>query len=266
MQQQQLTQYFQRIGLPINTQTSLDNLRQIHQAQHRSLPFENFSVINGQAINLDDDAIFEKLIHQQRGGYCHELNGLLLSLLSSLGFEVRALLGRVHLLEQPTGRGHRVSLVTIDNKPWLVDAGFGAFTPRAPLPIRLNEPLYTDLQCFRFIEDDRFGVMLQIHHLDAWKDLYSLDMTYVCDNDLVVANHFSSTHPSSHFTLMCIAAIATAEGVTTLANQHLKITTHSGVIEQELTDKAAYFTALKTHFGLVPDMPFSLIQACFDDK
>ena len=54
--------------------------------------------------------------------------------LKSMGFDVRALLGRVHITGTPTGRGHQIELVTIEGKQWIADVGFGADTPRAPIP------------------------------------------------------------------------------------------------------------------------------------
>ncbi|MCE7553989.1 arylamine N-acetyltransferase family protein [Aliivibrio fischeri] len=263
MNQEMLTHYFNRIGLPKDTALTIENLKMIHRAQHRTIPFENIDIVNGQSIQLADEVIYEKLVNNKRGGYCHELNGLLFIVLNALGFEARVLLGRVHLSPEPTGRGHRVTLVMFNGQQWLVDAGFGTFTPREPLPIEFDKELVTDLQVFRFLRDEDYGVLLQVKESDEWLSLYSLDMGYVCKGDLEYANHFSSTHPDSAFTSGVIAALSTVEGINTLSNQQLKIK-KNGVIQQIiLEDETSYFKALKDYFGLEPNLSYKKIEQHF---
>ncbi|MUI53387.1 arylamine N-acetyltransferase family protein [Aliivibrio fischeri] len=263
MNQEMLTHYFNRIGLSKDTALTIENLKMIHRAQHRTIPFENIDIVNGQSIQLADEVIYEKLVNNKRGGYCHELNGLLFTVLNALGFEARVLLGRVHLSPEPTGRGHRVTLVMMNDQQWLVDAGFGTFTPREPLPIEFDKELTTDLQVFRFIRDEDYGVLLQVKESDEWLSLYSLDMGYVCKGDLEYANHFSSTHLDSVFTSGVIAALSTPEGINTLSNQQLKIK-KNGVIQQiTLEDETSYFKALKDHFGLEPNLSYKKIEQHF---
>ncbi|GAM60913.1 N-hydroxyarylamine O-acetyltransferase [Vibrio ishigakensis] len=173
MTPEQLKQYLNRVGLNDAPQVSESGLTTLQNAQHRSIPFENMDVAVGRKIELSEQAIFEKLITNNRGGYCFEVNGLMLRALEAFGFEAKPLLGRVHLAEQPSGRSHQVSLVTLDAKEWIVDVGFGSQTPRQPLPVVLNTELVTDMQTFRLIEDAQFGIMLQIKEQDAWLNLYS---------------------------------------------------------------------------------------------
>lgn len=263
MNQEMLTHYFNRIGLPKETAVTIENLKAIHRAQHRTIPFENFDIVNGESIQLSEEVIYNKLVNKNRGGYCHELNGLLFNVLNTLGFEGRTLLGRVHLSPEPTGRGHRVTLITINSQQWLVDAGFGTFTPREPLPIEFDKELKTDLQTFRFLRDKHYGVLLQIKESGEWLSIYSFDMGYVCQGDLEYANHFSSTHSDSVFTSGAIAALSTEEGINTLSNQQLKIK-KNGVTQQiTLRDEASYFKALKDYFGLEPNLPYQKIEQYF---
>ncbi|WP_373958575.1 arylamine N-acetyltransferase [Vibrio gigantis] len=263
MEQSQISEYFSRIGLSQPSDTTIESLKAIHQHQHRSIPFENFDVVQGLPIQLSADALHEKLVLNQRGGYCQELNGLLLNVLSHLGFEARSLLGRVHLAGEPTGRSHRVTLVMIEGKQWLVDAGFGTFTPRAPLLLETNLEQSNDLQTFRFIEDELYGLLLQIKQGEEWMNVYSLDMTYVCSNDLESSNFFTSNSPKSIFTSNCIAALPIDGGIVTLLNQKIKISKNGSTEEWLLEDEPAYFAALQTYFGLAPNAPFQTLEKCF---
>ena len=53
------------------------------------------SVALGQSVSHDSDSIFYKLVLQRRGGYCYELDLLLLDALMLLGYHARPLTGHV---------------------------------------------------------------------------------------------------------------------------------------------------------------------------
>ncbi|MEZ9630545.1 N-hydroxyarylamine O-acetyltransferase [Vibrio breoganii] len=266
MNSELLTQYLSRIGLSKQPEISPLGLKALHISQHRTVPFENFDVIAGRKIETTGDGIFEKVVTNKRGGYCFELNGLMLRVLSAIGFGARALLGRVHLSGTPTGRGHQFTLVTIDGQQWLVDVGFGSQTPRHPLPLKMDTELHTDLQTFRLVSHDLYGTMLQVKEQQAWMDLYSFDMQEVCAGDIEYGNHYTSTSPNSVFTSAGIASIATQEGTVTLLNDLLKIKKGEQITEIKLSNESDYFKQVKTHFGLDLDMPYQKIAQHFDVK
>ncbi|GHA53483.1 arylamine N-acetyltransferase [Photobacterium aphoticum] len=245
-----LSAYLQKIQFESDITVDLNTLFALHQQQHRTIPFENLDIVNGQAVTLDEDAIFEKLVNNHRGGYCFELNGLLHRVLKAVQFDVVKTLGRVHVSGTPTGRGHLVNIVTLDNQQWLVDAGFGASTPRTPLPLKLNQVLNTDTQTFRFVHDAQFGFMLQCMENEEWQNLYSLDMNEVCQGDLEYGNHYASTSPHSLFTNNLIAIARTAQGNVTLFNDRLKITDAGTTTEKLIQDETQYNHILKMHFGI----------------
>ena len=110
-----LNAYLARIGLsvPQGTEVDVALLHRVHRAQALSIPFENFDICLGRSIKLDAQSLQDKLVQQQRGGYCFEVNGLLLLALQALGYEARALLCRVHTNGQSTGRTHQIILVSL---------------------------------------------------------------------------------------------------------------------------------------------------------
>lgn len=255
-----LAMYLQRIGLQHKISIDTHGLNALHHGQLRNIPFENFDVIAGREIELNHEALIDKLVQQKRGGYCFELNGLMTRVLVTLGFKVNPLLGRVHLLTEPTGRAHYVNLVTLHGQDWLVDVGFGAKTPRAPLPLQVNIEHTTDRQTFRFIADEDFGIMLQIKTKADWHDLYSLDMTHVCQGDIDQGNHYTSTNKNSVFTNNCIAALATEDGTNTLENNRLKIARHGKFQSKIIRGEQDYRQTLKDHFGIELDVDYERIN------
>ncbi|MGF1688079.1 arylamine N-acetyltransferase [Photobacterium japonica] len=263
MQSNDLHAYLKKTGLHTPPALTLVGLTALHKAQHRCMPFENFDVVLNREVSVEPDAIVQKLVYRARGGYCFELNGLLQQVLKTVGFTARALIGRVHLTGTASGRGHLITLVEIDNQPWIVDAGFGSATPRAPLPLVLDQPLMTDTQCFRFIQTPEYGYMLQLRVAAeftdesadeyTWSNLYSFDLEAVCRGDITYGNFYSANAPSSVFVTSRISALPTENGIVTLLNNTLKRVEngHSEIIE--LPDGDAYIAALKTHFGIELD-------------
>ncbi len=248
--------YLQRINYSGETTPTSDTLRALHHAQLYNIPFENFDIQLGRGIDLAPGAIFDKLILQRRGGYCFELNGLFLMALQAFGFDVRPLLGRVHITGTPTGRGHQIELVTIAGKQWIADVGFGASTPRTPIPLEMDSPASYDGQTVRLVNSDPWGIMLQELTGEEWTDLYSFDLSHVCQADIEYGNHFTSTHPSSLFVFARVAMLPVEGGVLTLFNNMFKRSIAGRNEEVELEDGQPYLDALKSHFGIELDAPY----------
>jgi len=97
----------------------------LHLAHLLSAPFENLSIHWHEPIVLTDEALFQKIVLRQRGGFCYELNGLFASLLRTLGFQVEMLSAGVMNKRGEFGPefDHMTLMVTLAER-WLVDVGF----------------------------------------------------------------------------------------------------------------------------------------------
>ena len=200
-----LDEYCERIGTPEAGRATAERLAELQAAHLFAMPFENFDIQLGRGINLDPAHLIDKLIRHRRGGYCFELNGLFLAALHRTGFEARPLLARVHVSGEPTGRGHQLSLVTIEGRNWIADVGFGGACPRQPIPLEKGTESVQGPLTFR-LQSHGLGNMLQLKQPDdSWQDLYSFDLTPVVPMDITYGNHFTSTHPASFFTTSRIA-------------------------------------------------------------
>jgi N-hydroxyarylamine O-acetyltransferase len=242
--------YLQRINFRGSISDDFEFVRSIHRAQHTTIPFENFDICLGQGIDLDPDAQFKKLINNNRGGYCFELNGLFLSALHAFGFKARSLLGRVHLAGEPTGRGHLVSLVTIEGTEWLVDLGFGSHTPLIPIPFIYNETCSFAQNEYRLIKSDLFGTMLQSKVDGEWQNLYSFDLAHVCAGDIAYGNHYTSTSPNSFFTFSRVAVLPIENGMISLFNYDLKKMINGEEYVTQIEPGKPYLEMLRKEFGI----------------
>jgi len=255
-----LEPYLERLHYVGNVEPSADKLEALHRAQAYTIPFENFDILLGRGIDLDPATLCDKLVNKKRGGYCFELNGLFLMALHASGFDARALLARVHLVDPPTGRGHQLILVTLQGKEWIADVGFGGPGLRAPIPFELNHPTTQDGQTFQLIEAGPYGIMLQTLKDGHWQNLYSFDLGHVFPGDIAYGNHFTSTHPGSFFTFARVAALPRPNGRVSLFNRTLRNLTADGEHEQEIAEGRAYLEALKTHFGIELDVPYEALR------
>ena len=251
-----LDEYYQRVRAPSVGPINEDRLEELQRAQVYTIPFENFDIQLGRGIDLTEDQLVEKLIRSQRGGYCFELNGLFLRALQKLGFEARALLARVHVSGEPTGRGHQLSLVTLGGRDWIVDVGFGGACPRRPMLLEHGVETEHDGHLFRLVAHE-LGHMLQGKLDDEWRDLYSFDLEPVVPSDIAYGNHFTSSHPSSFFTFSRVAVRWFPGGQARLFN--FRCTTTTGDDEQidELPDDENYLSELKSRFGIDLDANYS---------
>src|SRR5438874_538763 len=83
--------YLNRIGYSGPRTPTLDTLRGLHRSHLLRVPFENLDIHSGRPIELDEERLFEKIVHHGRGGFCYELNGLFANLLREMGFPVSLL-------------------------------------------------------------------------------------------------------------------------------------------------------------------------------
>lgn len=194
--------YLQRLGFAAPPPATLDTLRQLQLRHTGVFPFENLATITGAPVLIDLPSIEEKILLGGRGGYCYELNHLFFALLLQLGFDARAISGRV-VMNQPEGswtaRTHRLSLVTIDNVRYITDVGFGGMVPTAPLLLDTEAEQATPHEPYR-LEQQTDGVMLRANVTGEWRPMYLFDLQRQEDIDYTVGNWYVSTHPDSPFT------------------------------------------------------------------
>lgn len=246
----ELESYLARVGLTEVPKPDEQGLRALHRAQFFSIPFENLDIQLNRGISLDPDDLVTKLVHGRRGGYCFELNGLLLMALRSLGFSARPLLARVHLHEPPSGRTHQLALVDIGGRPWIIDAGFGAGGLRCPLPLESGRTEQGPGWAFRLEDREPWGIMMSSREDGRWKDSYSFDLTHVTAADIAVGNHYTSTSPASHFVTSRVASLPLEEGRVSLKNFTLSRIEGGSKTTREIPPGRRYLVEVEEAFGI----------------
>lgn len=248
--------YLERIGYDGPLDPTADTLRRLHLTHLYTVPFENLSIHWGEPIQLDDEALFEKVVTRRRGGFCYELNGLFAALLRALGFDVAMLSAGVG---RPDGDyspdfDHMALLVTLEDR-WLADVGFGDSFRE---PLRLDErggQVEGDL-AYR-VEETGDGRLILARRAEGglWKPQYRFGLEPHVFADYAEMCHFHQTSPQSHFTQNRICSLATPDGRLTLNGMKL-ITTRGGGREERELDEREYAEALREIFGIgAPSAP-----------
>ena len=122
-----LNSYLQRIKISQLEKPNLSLLLKVQEQHLLTVPFENLDIHQGKKIVLEENRIYEKIVVNERGGFCYELNGLFCWLLRSLDFSVSMVSSQVYQLAEDRFTpefDHMVLLVNLD-KAHLVDVGFG---------------------------------------------------------------------------------------------------------------------------------------------
>lgn len=247
--------YLARIALGARPSPDAAGLERLQRAHRMAIPFENLDVILGRDIHIDSEAAFAKLVTARRGGYCFEHNRLFGDALAALGFDARALLGRVWLApvdtaDQVPGRTHTLSLVQVDGQDWIADPGFGgSYTP--PMPVA-DGGIATapDGSVFRLERDEAHGWMLSRDAGGGFQRQYSFTLDDVWASDLLMGNHWCATAPASRFTYSRIVSVVLPKGFASLSGNVYRRRTGDEETIAEITDPRVYRLRLSMMFGI----------------
>jgi N-hydroxyarylamine O-acetyltransferase len=271
-----LSAYLERIGLPAPLPSGAEGLEALLVAHRQAIAFENLDIPLGRPIAIDSESVFAKLVTGRRGGYCFEQNRLLADMLELLGLPSRPLLARVRLGgtpgEHPT-RSHVLLLLEIGGKPWIADAGFGGSYVPAFLLADGTVKETADGARHRLRRTGEPGSLAgewlleragraettdgRAHPHEDWQPQYTFDLAEVGPADLLQANHWTSTAPSTRFTTLHLATRVLPDGFAGLTDRILRI---SGDRSEtcEIPDAEAYVKTLREVFGL--ELPIDAVE------
>lgn len=245
--------YFARIGFTGEARADLVTLQQLHLLHTCHIPFENLDVLLDRSILLDDASLFEKLVVARRGGYCYEHNGVFTRALHELGFAVQDLAARVVIASPPEmpPRTHRLSLITLEDKQWLADVGFGGQTLSSPIEYRPDVVQHTPHGSYRLTQSDE-DVCLEIHNDEGWQALYRFDLAHQYPADYLMANFFVSRWPDSHFRHHLLLALMRPDGgkITVLNRRVTRRAPGLPTVTEELANADALYDCLVEECGL----------------
>jgi N-hydroxyarylamine O-acetyltransferase len=249
-----LDAYCARIGYHGSRAPTLATLHAIVAGHVATIPFENLDVLLGRSIPLDAGALVQKLVHQRRGGYCFEQNGLLLLVLSSLGFSVTPLSGRVRW-ERPRDftppRTHLLVRIELDGVSWLADVGVGGLSLTSAIRLETEAEQSTPHEPRRIIREQG-RLFHQVRIGTEWLDVCEFTLEEMPPIDRELANWYTSAHPESRFRTRLVASRAGPDGQRlSVLNQDFKIRdAHGRSQTRVLSSPEELLAVLGEQFGL----------------
>jgi N-hydroxyarylamine O-acetyltransferase len=243
--------YLERIG--IGGQIHLaeaESLRRLQRAHLLSIPFENLDIHWKRPIVLDTGTFYDKIVENERGGFCYELNGLFKELLVSLEFKTRLISARVfNGTEYGPEYDHAALIVTIGDNEYLADVGFGDFTAE-PLRFVLDEEQQDATGTFVIRTFDDKYLEVAKKDGDVWKSEYIFqdiardlsEFTEMCD--------FQQYSPESHFTKGKLCSLMTESGRKTLTDSSYIVTQLGQRIENDLSSESEFEEVLVREFRM----------------
>ena len=160
---EQCDAYLERMNASFDGNADLENLNYLIYQHQTTVPFEDLAVCGGWGtVNLEPDALFDKIVTKHRGGFCFELNGAFLLLLKGLGYDAVGVMARVGSSAFGVLRPlyHRGIVVTLDGEDYYCDVGMGGPKPAWAVPLS-GEKRPVNGICYWIEDTDRGWKMMK---------------------------------------------------------------------------------------------------------
>ncbi|TDL34953.1 arylamine N-acetyltransferase [Jeotgalibacillus sp. S-D1] len=249
----------QRIGFSEKVEITVETLHELLEKTANSIPFENLAIIRNKTKEISRENLIEKMLINNQGGLCYELNGLLCLFLIENNLDAALVRGVVYNNETKNwhslGRTHVAIILTLGERMYLLDAGFGTNLPLKPLPLS-GETVSSASGEFRIIKaEHEFGdyvLEMKLKHKDnIWKTGY-------------IFNSKQFVHGLSEFNeiqqLLMVreeSSFNKAPLITQIASNGHKILTNTsftqnvnGIIQKEEIDEEDFNILASKYFGL----------------
>lgn len=248
--------YLERLGVEAPQDSSLAALSTLLDAHMRAIPFENLDVLLGRTPRLDLASLQDKLVKRRRGGYCFEHAALMGAALRRFGFVVRDQLARV-VMERPrerAGRTHHFLLVSLPSGPVVVDPGFGGLAPQLPLPLVDGHRVRAGGVVHRMRQQGPLWTLqAELPGEPEPRALWTSALDEALPPDFEMGNHFTATHPESHFRQRLALRALTPTGRLSVVGREVTLREGRVVQHWTLRHRPALRALLQRHFGF--DLP-----------
>ncbi|MBQ1059257.1 MULTISPECIES: arylamine N-acetyltransferase [unclassified Micromonospora] len=242
--------YLNRIGVARPERLDAESLRLLHAQHELTVPFETIDYHLGKEIFIDERVV-EKIVYQNRGGGCGEINNAFHYLLEALGFDVTLHQGRVWLGHEFTPPyNHSVTTVRIGEQRWLSDVGLGR-SSRYPLLLESPQP-----------QEDPHGTFSTKRVADNATDVFRADaLQYRFYDEPVVAADgmqvlwWYRTSPDSPFLQNLSCTLPTENGRIILRENKLVVIDGDERRIERITNDDDLLAAYDKYFGIKLDAP-----------
>jgi N-hydroxyarylamine O-acetyltransferase len=248
--------------LEISASVDVDFLNQLQSKHIARYSFNSLAVVLGQDISLEIDAVFNKIVERQRGGYCFEHNKLVLSVLAELGFDVRLLMAKVvYNRDVDAARTHRITLLNLEGDDYIIDAGFGHFGARFPVKLELGLEQDQGDAIYRIVKNLQGDYCYQILKDNEFFTLYTFNLYRYSEAECLPAHFYSHKSPDAAFVNNMVVCRKFYNDILSLRNGDFLRISNKETITTVITSAEQLYGILKDTFEL--DLDFAIAEFLF---
>ncbi|GGC77883.1 arylamine N-acetyltransferase [Thalassobacillus devorans] len=248
-----------RIGMAEDKTLTMSSLGELLEKTACTFPFENARILKGTTLPLTKENLVSKLLKEQEGGVCYELNPLLYFFLLENGFDVQLVRGEVFVEAKEDwthlGRTHVAIILEQNGVSWLVDTGFGGNVPLRPVPLT-GETVSSGNGQFRVkqaaTEYGNYLLEMKVNRKQSdWQIGYTFDTTRPVNEvaELNEVQEIIETDDNSPFNKNPLAVKLTNRGSKTLSDSSYTEWI-DGKQKKSDIDKEEFRTLAKEQFGI----------------
>lgn len=247
-------EYLDRIQYQGEISANLQVLKNLMKAHLIHVPFENLDIHRKVWIALDEEKIYNKIVRQNRGGFCYELNGNFYQLLIHIGFHVDITCAQVYyptLKTYSPPTSHMTLLVHLDGGTYLADVGFGEFISE---PLKVGTASQHTDPCGQFKltqKDDYHYLVEKYNEADAaFVPEYTFTRIPYLLRDFTHSCYYQQLSPDSHFTQNKVCSMMTDTGRKTITQAKFIVTVNGNKTEEPIANEQEFNLLLQKEFNI----------------
>lgn len=252
MNTEQVKGFLQRIGLEEELPVNAVTLEKLIKSSLIHIPFENLDAIEKNiAPSLEIEDIYQKVVEEQRGGWCFELNKLLLEVLKGMGYACYPIAVRIVWMRPAlTAATHRATIVELDQKLYYVDIGYGGPGPKGLVALEEGIQEIGGVK-FRVATLGNNIWQIEREYEDDFSRMLYFELKEAVEIDFNLPNFYCAKNENVIFSSRIVCNLMTEDGNIGLNDRVLTIKKGNETVTKEFQTKEEVFAGLKEYFGLV---------------
>ncbi|MBA3829097.1 MAG: arylamine N-acetyltransferase [Taibaiella sp.] len=255
--------YLKRIQYDGPLQEDFQTLTDLYHKHLFAVPFEDLDIYYGIPVSLDKRDIYNKVVNNNRGGYCYELNTLFCELLKYCNFHAWTISAQlVNGNKISPQNDHMAIVVALKDQLWLLDAGYGDFAIR---PLCISSALVqNDTRCNYRISEvtiagiNYYGVDKWNKGLNAFKTEYLFTLEPAEVSAFIERHYYQQSASESHFVRNLVCTLPTHNGRVSIINNKL-IITQDDIKRGMLLKEDIRILSLKQYFNISFSIPVEAV-------
>ncbi|QWI50472.1 arylamine N-acetyltransferase family protein [Bacillus mycoides] len=255
-------QFFARLNIKNKEIVSFKDLPSIMYAMSQSVPFENLNILENNFTEISKENLEQKILLNNRGGLCYELNPTMYYFLKDSKFDVHLVSGTVYNNANSiwaVDSGHIATVLKYHNELYLIEVGFGSYLPLAPVPFS-GEVVHSVTGDYRIrkettekgnyiLEMRKNNEFLDQSSTNDWTVGYAFHLEEVNVEKANAAQKIIVEHEGSPFNKVPLTVKLTENGHASLTKDNLTIAKNGKKTKETVTEEQ-YKNLLHSTFGI----------------